>query len=118
MSIYFTASQIPELRELPQAVRRVVVRRAMDILHSRARLFYWLPILLCFVGCIGGWYLSPLFFLPEKSDNNIVFNGMLGLLAGFSVAFVAGFIGAQFRLWKLRPLLHDVINNFIAEIHD
>jgi hypothetical protein len=119
MNIYFTASQIPELRDLPQAVRRVVIRRALDILRSRARLFYWLPILLCVTGCIGGMYLPPLFFhLPAKPNNNILLNGMLGLLAGFSMAFVAGFIGSQLQLWKLRPLLRGVINNYIAEIYD
>lgn len=117
MSIYFTASQIPELRDLPKAARRVIVGHALGILRSRARLFYWLPTLLCAVGALGGVYLCGTllphsYHLPAKLDPS-VFECYLGLGAGFAT----GFIGLQLQLWKLRPLLHSVIDDYISEIH-
>lgn len=122
MHIYFTASQIPELRELPQAARRIVVSRALNILHSRSRLFYWLPVLLCIVGAVSGVLLCEatfphLFhFGTTTPRNNDVSNSMLSLV-GLGGGFVTGFIGSQLQLWKLRPLLRGVINDYISKIY-
>ena len=118
MHIYFTASQIPELRGLPQAVRSIVVKRTLGVLRSHSRLFYWLPVLFCVIGCVGGMYgLTPFFHLPAAVGNNLVDKGLFGLAVGLSTGFVTGFIGSQLQLWKLRPLLCGVINDYISEIH-
>lgn len=124
MDIYFTASQIPELRDLPQAARQLVVRRALDILRSRSRLFYWLPVLFCIVGAVGGAFLcdtllAHFLHLPGRPGaHGINLNqNLLAWWLGLGLGFVTGFIGSRLQLWKLRPLLRGVINDYISKIY-
>jgi hypothetical protein len=124
MNIYLTLSHAPELRELPREVRRVVVSRALDNLRSRARLFYWLPNLLCLICGVGGPILLggfvvrlfDHFHLIPNSLNESPAGGLLNIPIAILTGSIAGFIGLQFQNWKLRPLLPKVIANFISEV--
>src|ERR1700722_18984069 len=73
MHMYITNSQIPELKPLTPHLRRVVFRRALDLLRSHGWFFYRLPSLLCFAGGVAGSFLgSALFrhFHPARATVN------------------------------------------------
>ena len=122
MHIYFADSQIPELRDLPAAVRRVVVRRALGILRSQARLFYWLPTLLCVVGGVCGSLLGVALLsyfrqAPTAINGDWIFQSIMSSYSGVGIgACTAGFIGLQLQRWKFRPFLGGIIENYFCEI--
>jgi hypothetical protein len=120
MHIYFTISQVPELRELPKEVRRIIICRAFRILRSRARFFYWLPNLLCLVGGFGGSFLLARLLghshLIPMSGNRMLDGGILEILSAIMMGWIAGSIGLQLQYWKLRPLLQIAIANYISSV--
>jgi hypothetical protein len=122
MRVYLTDSQVPEVRALPAAVRRLVIRRALGIMRSRARLFCWLPTLLCVIGgfsgsLLGGPLLDHFHQAPAFINVDWTTQCMIWSYSGVAIgAFTAGFIGLQLQRWKLRAYLGSVIDNCICEI--
>ena len=120
MRLYLTESEVPELEPLPPAVRRLVVEQALAMLCEEARIFGWLPSLLCFPGgLIGGLVGEALLVcavslgyvqqLSTPSGDWLMANMILwcgGVTAG---AALAGFLGLHFQRAKLRPFLRKVI---------
>jgi hypothetical protein len=117
MRVYLTDSQIPELRELPPAARRLVVKRGLGILRSRARVFYWLPTLLCIVGGVSGALLAYLHHPPVVISGDLLTRSMLWFYSGVGIgACAAGFIGSLLQRWKLRPYLRNVVDDYVSDI--
>src|SRR5690348_12154187 len=98
MKVYFTDSQIPELRDVPPKVARIVLLLSVRLMRSEAKLLTELPILFCALGApvvsyVGGWMVGAL-GLAQPCSGDQISACLVGLGAG---GLLGGFVGRQIR---------------------
>jgi len=123
MKVYFTDSQIPELRDMPPNVARTVLLLAVRLMRSEAKLLTELPILFCALGApvgsyVGGWMVGALGLAqPLSGDHKYQLVSRDWGLAGFLEASLGGRYGFQIcaatfgeRLMSLLQILLSPLN--------
>jgi len=115
MKVYFTDSQIPELRDVPPKVARTVLLLAVRLMRSEAKLLTELPILLAALGCpvgscVAGWVVCALGLAQPVSGEQIS-----ACLAGLGVGgLLGGFVGRHIRIPNLRRYVRRVIDELTS----
>ena len=121
MQLYLTESQVPELRDLPVSLRRVLVRRALTMMRAEARLFCSLPVMLCVIGglvgsLVGAALLGCFYRSPAGLTADWISKSMVWSYSGVGIgSFLAGFIGLQLQRSKLRPYLGRAIREYASK---
>jgi hypothetical protein len=125
MPLLLSESRIPELGPLPVALRRAIIKSALAEMRQEARLFCWLPTLLCIVGGAAGWVTGPVLLgyavqfgylrKPAGLTGDWLTLLMVCSYAGtVTGAFAVGFIGLHFQRSRLRPYLRRVIAQYVS----
>ena len=115
MSIYITDSRIPEIARLPPEVARAVMHRVNDRMYSESKLLGWLPTILCIlgtaIGSFAGAWLGCLLGIEVVSAGRgrTSFLCVPGMVAG---GLIAGFVGKQIQMPKLRGYVRETITDF------
>jgi len=98
-----------ELVGFPPAQRWWLEHRAFEMLRKDHRFAEWMPLGLCLAGTIAG-YWAIVTIGGGLGFGVVDFNVSLicSLIGGPAGAFVGGWLGRQWLLYKLRPYLRRI----------
>ena len=101
--LYFTDSQIPELKCLNSVERRKLKRLCLQMLRRDNRFAALIPVFLCVLGCAVGAISCGFVFSRLGINLDNALNSVLYPLVGIGVGgFIGGFVGNQWLTRKLR----------------
>jgi hypothetical protein len=122
MRLYLTESQVPELRPLPRSARRLAVRHALAMMRGKARVFCWLPALMCLAGGVVGALVGVELLgcaamhgyvqKPAALTGHWIMLSTIWSYSGVGIGAVsAGFVGLHLQRARLRTYLRRTIGD-------
>jgi hypothetical protein len=105
MFIYFSDSQIPELKILDGARRQWLKGQALKAVKRDKPWVWRLPLLLGIIGTVIGWLALPLIVQVSLQHSSMSVNGLLSLVGSGAGGIIGNFVGEQLLIRALRPYL-------------